>query len=402
LLLLISRSAIADSTLEIHNGEATRGAGPVVFVVPNELASSEKLLVELSDNVVPARWINRERRQAAFILDRDLAPRETLRFQIKGTDTTDNCCRPDGVLVSHDVVAGRIIVSVRGREALTYWTKTRQPPEGIDSAFARSGHLHPVRTPSGKVITSEFPKDHPHQHGIFHAWVNTTFYDRKLDFWNDNDRSGKIAHSEVISIDSGEVFGSFTVRLTHSDITTPEKPIPVLSEQLTVRVWDVVDVTMFDIETQQRCIAAAPLTINEYHYGGMAFRGPDEWLQQPESGMLTSEGKQRKDGNHTRPNWVTAYGNVDGAMRSITAMGHAENFRHPQPVRLHPDKPYFVFTPPQLGKFDLVPSKEDPASEESKPGYVARYRFLVRDVGPDAKWADGQWEAYSKSSIIKE
>ena len=29
-----------------------------------------------------------------------------------------------------------------------------------------------------------FPFDHAHQHGIFTAWVQTTWLDREIDFWN--------------------------------------------------------------------------------------------------------------------------------------------------------------------------------------------------------------------------
>ena len=42
-----------------------------------------------------------------------------------------------------------------------------------DAVFERSGFLHPVFTPKGRCVTESFPADHPHQQGIFSAWVKT-------------------------------------------------------------------------------------------------------------------------------------------------------------------------------------------------------------------------------------
>jgi hypothetical protein len=276
---------------------------------------------------------------------------------------------------------------VQGRPVLQYNTAVVEPPEGIDPVFRRSGHIHPVWTPAGRIVTDEFPLDHPHQHGLFAAWVNTTFEGRNVDFWNQKGRTGNVEHVKVDDVVSGDVFGGFTVTLRHLDLTAPGGPKPVLKERWTVRVYDVNDKVktpadqpvappdrcLFDIESVQTCIADAPLVLNEYHYGGMAFRGSGQWFHRPEHDFLTSEGRTRADGNHTRPNWVSAHGPVDGAPCGVTFFCHAENFRAPHPVRLHPDKPYFVFTPPVLGEFRIEPGEE----------YVSRYRVLVHDGKPD-------------------
>ncbi|MCH5375252.1 MAG: PmoA family protein, partial [Planctomycetes bacterium] len=87
--------------------------------------------------------------------------------------------------------------------------------------------------------------------------------------------------------------------------------------------------------------------IKEYHYGGMALRGSRDWYsaeaERPSASadaipgqFLTSEGKHRRDGNHSRPDWVSTYGPTGDGQSTITVMSHPQNFRHPQPVRLHP------------------------------------------------------------------
>ena len=89
-------------------------------------------------------------------------------------------------------VTGKSIVLLQaGQRILQYNTAVVEPPEGAPAVYRRSGHIHPVWTPSGKIVTSEFPADHLHQHGIFRAWVRTTFDGRKIDFWNQKAETGK-------------------------------------------------------------------------------------------------------------------------------------------------------------------------------------------------------------------
>ena len=101
--------------------------------------------------------------------------------------------------------------------------------------------------------------------------------------------------------------------------------------------------------------------------------------------MVTSEGKQRVKGNHSRPNWVALAGEIDGATCGIAAMSHPDNFRAPQPVRLHPNKPYFCFAPMVLGDFQI---------EAGKP-YVSRFRFVAFDGKPDTAELNQLWEQYA-------
>jgi hypothetical protein len=101
--------------------------------------------------------------------------------------------------------------------------------------------------------------------------------------------------------------------------------------------------------------------------------------------FVTSEGKDRLAGNHTRPEWVSLTGKIDGEPATLTVMGHTTNFRFPQPVRLHPTKPYFCFAPMVLGEFKL---------EKSQP-YVSRYRFLVYDGALDQNLNRKVWHDYA-------
>ena len=85
--------------------------------------------------------------------------------------------------------------------------------------------------------------------------------------------------------------------------------------------------------------------------------------------FVTSDGLGREKGNHTRPTWVMMPGEVDGEDVFSIAMGAPENFRHPQPVRLHPTMPYYCFAPMVLDEFSITPDKI----------HAARFRLFQGD-----------------------
>ena len=58
-----------------------------------------------------------------------------------------------------------------------------------------------------------------------------------------------------------------------------------------------------------------------------------------------------------------------GAEASMGFLCHPSDFRFPQPMRIHPDEPFFNWAVPQGGTFSIEPGKP----------YVARYRFIVAD-----------------------
>ena len=150
-----------------------------------------------------------------------------------------------------------------------------------------------------------------------------------------------------------------------------------LRETWRVMAWKSEDVYFVDIESTQTAATEEPLKVLEYHYGGFGWRGPSEWLlPQASRGatgceFLTSEGHDRLKGNHSRPQWVSVTGPLSGELCTVAIFGHPTNLRHPQPVRLHPDKPYFCFAPCVLGEFAIT--RDQPLT--------SRYRIITHD-GP--------------------
>ena len=283
---------------------------------------------------------------------------------------------------------GKIIANVSGRPVIQYHAETENPPPGMDSAYARSGFIHPVYSPSGKVLTDAFPIGHVHQHAVFNAWTRATFKHEVVDFWNQHKKLGTVEHKNVISLKEN----AFEVALQQTSLKTG----PAIDEQWRVSVQDSNDPFIIDIEIEQSCATNDEIYLHPYHYGGFGFRGSPHWSPEDkphyEGSMkvLTGDGiRDIKDSNHTTPRWVAVYGKITGKSAGLVIMDHPANFRYPQPVRVHPTMPYFVFSPVVKGSFIIKPGLS----------YNARYRIATFDGEPDPMELERWYQNYLESEF---
>ncbi len=271
---------------------------------------------------------------------------------------------------------GFIIATWAGEEILRYAISTQMPPDTAPNYFQRSGFIHPIKTKSGRTVTAGFPKGHMHQHGMFNAWRSANFRGQFVDFWNQQAELGTVIHQKVLNIFNGPVFSSFKVSLQQVAFIGQDT-VPALDETWEIRIMPLNNQWMMDWTIQQQCHGSDSLILDEFHYGGAAFRGCENW--NVEDGafdslvfFITDEGKTHVDGNHSRPRWAVMHGQTDQGPAGFAVMGHPNNFRHPQPIRIHPTMPYFVFTPSVLGKFHIAPGDL----------YQSKYRIIVFDGSP--------------------
>jgi len=264
-------------------------------------------------------------------------------------------------------------IEIRRGPALVLRYRKRPPAEAANQhpALARSGYIHPLLTPAGRVVSDDLSPHHPHQHGLFFAWTKTEFDGREVEFWNEKLEKGKIRYLRTVGLLNEPDRAGFEVEHAFDDLTAPGGPRPVLLETWRLVVRHRKDHYDIDFESRQRCAGELPLRIDRYHYGGMAFRGSGQWLDAGDELIRTSQGLGREEGNHTRPDWVRISGPVAGGQCGVKITPHAENFRHPQWVRLHPGLPYFVFSPMVEEPFEIRPGTE----------YVSRFQIDVFD-GP--------------------
>lgn len=292
-----------------------------------------------------------------------------------------NCVHAD---VETKAEEGTIDISVSGKPVLTYHIETAIPPEGMDKVYARSGFIHPLYSPSGKVLTDDFPIGHAHQHALFSAWTRATFKLEVVDFWNQASGLGNAKHVKV----TGTGVSSFEVDLLQFSTSNG----PAIKEHWAVDVKDSSDPFIIDIEIEQECASNEEVYLNPYKYGGFGFRGSSHWNGEDEEHfegamkVLTSDGiADIEESNHTRPRWVAVYGPVDGTDSGVVIMNHPTSFRHPQPVRVHPKMPYFVYSPVVAGSFILKPGMT----------YNANYRIVTFDGAPDAESIEKWYEDYA-------
>jgi len=269
---------------------------------------------------------------------------------------------------------------------LRYNYTTVQPPAGADPVFARSGYIHPLWTPDRTVITNDSPANHLHHHGIWSAWTSSEFDGRKSNFWESKEKQGRDECVKVEDKLSGPVFAGFKATHRFVNLNGPDGEKAVLEEVWQVRVFRPERRFVIDLVSTQTCLTEKPLVIKEYRYGGIGFRGPLDWEGKTGVEFLTSEGKSRIDGHATKAKWCEATGKIGGAEASIGFLCHPSDFRFPQPLRIHPEEPFFNWAVPQGGDFAIEPGKP----------YVARYRFIVADSVMGADEVESSWKAYAE------
>ena len=282
---------------------------------------------------------------------------------------------------------GRLEVTVRGKPVLQYHTTQTKPPEGVGKEFAHEAYIHPAWTPAGRVVTDDYPPDHKHQRGIWFSWTKTAFHDRHPDFWNLGKGTAYTRFAEADATMSGPVFARLDARHEHLDLKAPGGPVVMLTEDWTVRVWNVGGgddaYYLWDLTSRQRCATDTPVRLPKYYYGGLGYRGHRAWLK--EVAMRTSEGKTRAGGNESKARWLDVSGPLDGGTAGCLLLIHPENFRYPQPLRLNPNQPQICVAPSQEGDWEIRPGQE----------YVSRYRFVVHDGKVDDETAERLWRDFA-------
>ena len=264
-----------------------------------------------------------------------------------------------------------LLVRVKGKPVLFYHTKEALPPPDSSAYYRRSGFIHPLYSPSGKILTDDFPAGHAHQHAIFSAWTNTTFKNSSVDFWNQHSKKGTVEHLEILDITEGPVVSQIKTILRHKSHEFGE----VLREKWTLTIYPVSEYFLFDLESEQQNTTTDTLFLNAYHYGGFGFRGSRQWNGEDHNNfksrwnILTSEGIRDSAANASHARWVDAWGKLDDGMAGVAVFNHPANFRYPQALRVHPTMPYWAFSPVVDGAFYIAPGAY----------YKSRFRYFVHE-----------------------
>lgn len=382
-LLLILLAACASEqptyTVVVDAGTHDRHHTLTSFDVPGELSGEVLSLIDDAGHEIPAQTGPEGR--AWFILD-SLSAGNTRTYRVR----SDGREPMEGVELEQ--TNGRVTFATEDQPVLSYQVEPALPRADIPPIYERGGYIHPVHTPSGRLVTDDYPPDHVHHHGIWTAWTNTMFQGRRPDFWNMGDSTGTVEPVVLDRTWSGPVFAGLHARHRYVDLSATE-PVTALHETWDVRVYPRRDgdrtYHVFDLAVTQLTATEDTLFLPEYRYGGVGFRGHRQWNGEANAFFLTSEGRDRSDGHATRARWCHVSGFVDGQQAGVAILGHPDNYEAPQPMRIHPDEPFFNFAPSQAGDWAIVPGVP----------YVARYRYVVADGPPDPALLDRLWTDYA-------
>jgi hypothetical protein len=261
------------------------------------------------------------------------------------------------------------------------------PRTNIPAIYRRGGYISRVFSPTGLLLTDDFPTNHTHHHGVWAAWTKTRFEGRTPDFWNMGQGKGRVQFVALDEIKPSRDAFHVRARTDYVDmLARPEKT--ALHETWHLRAFDSGqrDVGAFDVELHQHCATDAPLELPQHLYGGFGFRGHAAWNGPTNLLLLTSDGETNRVRAHgTRVRWCWLGGLVEGRVTGIVLMGHPTNFRAPQPIRMHPEEPFFCFAPSQAGDFAIRPGET----------HTARFRMLTLDGPPERERIEAHWRRFA-------
>ncbi len=391
--LTLSPASAQVTTIQVSAGDTDRLDALVTFALPPALRDSPSLRLSELGNPQPteiAAQIDPATGKLWFVATGTIPAGQKRSYRLEPGPAVNT--QKISVVESDRAIE----VRYEDRALLQYNKAHVEPGDGIDPRFGRSGHLHPVRTLRGAIVTDELPPDHLHQSGIFFAFTKSQFEGRDVDFWNLAGGKGRVRFHSAEVGPSGPLFASFRTQQEHVDLTTGNDSAEIgktsggkvaLRETWNLRAWNSgwkSGYWLMDIETEIRCATDSPLKLPEYHYGGMAIRAARPWVPK-EVTFLTSEGDDRRKGNHTRPRWCDIFGMVEGQPAGIALLTNPNNFRFPEPLRIHPTMPYMVSTPQFLGDFEITPAAPHRAS----------YRFIIHDGQLSAATLASLWQNYA-------
>ena len=368
--------------LTIPAGDYGRPESVVSFTPPAGMDRGS-VLVDDQEQVIPVQW---DKRGQAWFIARQVPALEAKAYLLVKL--------PAGALETNQVEIKRegdsLTALVYGIPVFKYQGGSGVLPRpDIKPIFRRGGYLHPIWSPLGLQVTDDYPANHLHHHGLWFAYTKTEFEGRHPDFWNMGDGTGTVEYVQIESQESGPVWGRFIANHRYMDLSAP-KPQVALKEKWEVTLYAAglgkTRYWMFDLVVTQTGAGSKALRLPQYHYGGLGLRGNWAWNGAEKASILTSEGQTNRVAANNGPHrWCYLGGSLEGQSAGMAVLGHPDNFRAPQPVRVHETEPYLSFTPSAAGDWEI---------KSGKP-YVARYRFIVLDGPPKPAWLEAMWNDYA-------
>jgi len=291
---------------------------------------------------------------------------------------------------------GELTILNANQHLLRYVYKTVYPPAGIDTAYKKSGFIHPLWSPKGQVLTRIQAPDHYHHYGVWDPWTHILYKGDTVDCWNLKDRKGTVRFAKFVSVVSGPTYAQYETLQEHVAFHKDGGEEVMLNELQTVRVYRPADNTyLFDLTIQLNCATQNPVLLLAYRYGGVGWRATEEW-NKDNSEILTSEGKTRTDADGSKARWCIVQGAVGGDYAGAEMMSSPTNYNYPEPLRVWPlnmngrGDVYANFSPTKDLDWPLYPGHD----------YILHYRWVVFNGHFTKEKAESAWSYFTQPAKI--
>ncbi|MDO9581107.1 MAG: PmoA family protein [Bacteroidales bacterium] len=392
-LLAINSYSQKIATFEVELTKATFGLDIPVSINLDEVTYvSDSLLnlLEIKGNkksAVPFQIEKRDARKLHWIVKTEAGTAGKHLFElVKGKATPFP-------LVMATVNDGALTIHKGEKNLLQYYFKTVYPPKGVDTAYKRSGFIHPLWSPHGQVLTRIQPPDHRHHYGIWNPWTHVEYEGDTIDFWNINSKQGTVRFANFVSVEDGSVFSEFEALHEHVVFKKSGGEKVAMNELQSVRVYrpqENQDFFIVDFNFQMNSADESPVKLLEYRYAGFGWRTTEKW-DNKNSMVLTSEGKTRKDADGSKARWCIVQGEIDDDYAGVVMMSFPTNYNYPEPLRIWPENQY------NRGDMfaNFCPTKDMDWLLKPRQNYFLRYRMLVYNGHVDKEKAESAWQYFA-------
>jgi len=381
------------ASLEVNLTEAAYGLNLPVSINLGEvtyLSDTILVLYEIRDNgkkAIPFQIEPGNPRKLTWIVETGTGPDEKHLYELVQGKTKQS------VAIKASVNDGALVIHTGDKNLLQYYFKTVYPPKGVDTAYKRSGFIHPLWSPHGQVLTRIQPPDHYHHYGIWNPWTHVAYEGDTIDFWNINSKQGTVRFARFVSVENGPLFSEFDALHEHVVFKKSGIDKVAMNELQNVRVYDPgenQDFFIVDFNIQMNCADESPVKLLEYRYAGLGWRTTEKW-DNKNSMVLTSEGKTRKDADGSKARWCIVQGEIDNDYAGVVMMSFPTNYNYPEPLRIWPENQFVrgdMFA-------NFCPTKDMDWLLSPRKNYDLKYRFLVFNGRIDKEKAESAWHYYA-------
>lgn len=298
-------------------------------------------------------------------------------------------CLSLGIFASVEAAEGLVPLSVDGEPLAYYQSQPLTDPVG-GAAYKGSNFIHPLKTPSGFVVSRIQPDDHLHHFGLWWPWKYIEMDGRSILFWELQREDGIIE-----AVGSEPIEGGIEAKSVYLDRKNPGGATVILEETSRIKTSGILTTPArgynLDVEISHRTVGDRTLTVTPYRYSGFSFRGTENWHMR-NSTILTSAGEERATANFSYAKWVLVQGKqAGGSAAGVLLMSNPRNPTHPEKLRTWADSSdgaaFINFNTVGDDEWVFEPDKD----------YVRNFRVYVFDGEISAEQAETVWQTYSDS-----